>query len=104
MDILNLYHLGLFYFVHDAQVAHWMHKEISYAIFAQVRIFFCQWAIYVQDCTSFPNVQYMHKIADIIGRNMSHITLSALNLESWYSLHSYFWVATSFDCFLHKHL
>ena len=29
---------------------------------------------FAQDCTSLPNVQYRHKIADIIGRNMSHIT------------------------------
>ena len=55
-----------------------------------------------QNCTSLPNVQYMHKIAGIIGKNVTY-HISALNLE-WYSLHSYFWIATSFDFFLNKHL
>ena len=79
---------------------------------------------FVQDCTSFPNAQlctifvqdctlyFSPQFTCAIyaqdcrhyWKNMSHISqLSALNLE-WYSLHSYFWIATSFDFFLHKHL
>ena len=58
---------------------------------------------FAQDCTSLPNVQYLHKIAGIIGRNMSHITYLLQNLE-WYSLHCHFWIATSSDFFLNKHL
>ena len=47
-------------------------------ICARLYLFF-QCAIYAQDLhkitsTSLPNVQYTHKIAGIIGRNMSHIT------------------------------
>ena len=60
-------------------------------------------ARFAQDCTSLPNVQYFHKIAGIIGRNMPTYHISALNLE-WYSLHCYFWIATSSDFFLNKHL
>ena len=50
-----------------------------------------------QDCTSLPNVQRLQALLEEI----CHI--SALNLE-WYSLHSYFWIATGFDFFLNKHL
>ena len=38
----------------------YLHKEISCAIFAQVRTFFCQFARFAQD--SLPNAQYMCKI------------------------------------------
>ena len=85
----------------DLQWAAYCILCIGCAIFAQVGTFFCQCAIYgqdylpnaqymhkitllspmrnicarfAQDCTSFLNVQYMEKIAGIIGKNMSHIT------------------------------
>ena len=99
------------------------------AIYAQD----CISSLNAQDCTSFPNAQYMHKIVlllspmcNICARFEQDCTslpkcaiyaqdcrhywkkyvtyrIPALNLE-WYSLHSYFWIAVSFDVFLHKHL
>ena len=76
-------------------------------------------ARFAQDCIYFPNVQYKRKICKrlyfspqcaIYAQDCRHywkkyVTyhISALNLE-WYSLHSYFWIATSFGFFLHKHL
>ena len=84
---------------------------------------FLQCAIYAQDlhkivllspmrniCTSF--VQDLCKIVLLspLCKDCRHywkkyVTyhISALNLE-WYSLHSYFWIATGFDFFLNKHL
>ena len=71
-------------------------------------------ARFAQDCTYFSNAQYMHKICARLYYPMckdcrhywkKYVTyhISALNLE-WYSLHSYFWIATGFDFFLNKHL
>ena len=75
--------------------------------------------IYAQVCTYFSNMQYMHKICArlyfspqcaIFAQDCRHywekyVTyhISALNLEL-YSLHCYFWIATSSDFFLNKHL
>ena len=76
-------------------------------------------ARFAQDFTFFPNVQYLCKICtrlyfspqcEIFAQDCRHywekyVThhISALNLE-WYSLHCYFWIATSSDFFLNKHL
>ena len=73
---------------------------------------FLQCAIYAQDCTYFSNAQDLHKIVllspmckDCRHYWKKYVTyhISALNLE-WYSLHSYFWIATGFDVFLNKHI
>ena len=73
-------------------------------------------ARFVQDCTYFSNAKYIFTRlylflqCAIFAQDCRHYWKkyvryhkSALNLE-WYLLHSYFWIATSFDFFLNKHL
>ena len=59
---------------------------------------------FAQDCTYFPNAHHIYA-QDCRHYWKKYVTyhISALNLE-WYSLHCYFWIATSFDFFLNKHL
>ena len=69
--------------------------------------FFLQWAIYAQDCTysSMGKIVLLSSMCkDCRHYWKKYVTyhISALNLE-WYSLHSYFWIATGFDFFLNKH-
>ena len=90
----------LYFFLRCAIYAQDLHKIV---LISQCVILRNICARFVQDCTSLSNVQYMHKIAGIIGKKYATYHISAPNLE-WYSLHSYFWIATSFHFFLHKHL
>ena len=103
--------------------AQYMHKIVFIspmrARFDTRLYLFPECAICAQDCTYFPNAQYMRKICarlylfpqctiyaqDYRHYWKKHVTyhISALNLE-WYSLRGYFWIATSVDFFLNKHL
>ena len=91
--------LGLLYF------AHWMRNiraSLDFPLSCARLYFFPQCAIYAQDCTS-PQCPIYPQYCRYYWKKYVTYHISALN-SAWYSLHSYFWIATSFDFFLHKHL
>ena len=104
--------------MHEQNCTYFSNTQYMRKICARLYLF-PQCTIYAQDFTSFSNVQYVCKICArlylfpqcaIYGQDCRHywkkyVTyhISALNLEC-YSLHSYFWIATSSDFFLNKHL
>ena len=62
-----------------------------------------QCAIYMQDLRKTVLLSPMWKDCRHYWKKYVTFYISALNLE-WYSLHSYFWIATDLDFFLNKHL
>ena len=64
---------------------------------------FPQCAIYAQDLRKIVLLSPMYKDCRHYWKKYVTYHISALNLE-WYSLHSYFWIATGFDFFLNKQL
>ena len=102
--------------------AQYMHKIVLISLMRNIcaRLYlFLQCAIYAQDLCKIVLISPIRKICARLylflqcatySQDYKHywkkyVTyhISVLNLEC-YSLHSYFWIATSFECFLNKHL